>query len=518
MMRAIGRYEQTLAASVKHLAAAALIAVLHALSPSGGALAQTVTSFDGDRGPGREVCRSATPPIHCDRAEMDVATNGKQVVQVTWQNVNVYDTTGKLLKSTPLAALIRTTGLDPDAKKDAGPFEPHIVYNEFIERWIITVTCRNDCTLVSAGADATGDWGGTYLSCLQGGPCLARNPAVKVGYDRNGTYICGGRGGHENPATVPGVAYDCFALPPEEVKGIGQGKAPTHLNRTANMPLDIVPAIDHNREKAPTAPAFFVNKSCDRHAQYACQRSTNFSFHWVVNTFTWNGLTGAWNAGGAQQLVKTGIGSQENKWLYNAPCCGPTMSIPQLGSEGALRAATSHRLMNVVQHGSKLQGVLGTGPCVENCGAQGADANNILIWVELDCANPAACVVSQTAKLSSPDRHYEFGTIGVDDAGNLGIVGTTSNASMHLSVLLWTRKANDPANTFAEPVTVVTGGHPYLCANDKGMSPMGNSAGTLTALDPIDRRTLWSTQQWANDPAECVWNTRIVGYKVVDKK
>ena len=171
MVRAIGRYEWSFVAAAKLLAVAALMAVLQALSPSGGALAQTVTSFDGDHGPGREVCRSATPPIHCDRAEMDVATNGKQVVQVTWQNVNVYDTAGKLLKSTPLAALIGTTGLDPDAKKDAGPFEPHIVYNEFIERWIITVTCRNDCTLVSAGADATGEWGGTYLSCLHGGQC-----------------------------------------------------------------------------------------------------------------------------------------------------------------------------------------------------------------------------------------------------------------------------------------------------------------------------------------------------------
>jgi len=192
----------------KRIAMAAMLVALQVLSNAGAAQAQTITSFDGDKGPGRDVCKSATPPIHCDRAEMDVATNGKQVVQVTWQNVNVYDTTGKLLKSTPLAALIRTTGLDPDAKKDAGPFEPHIVFNEFIDRWIITVTCKSDCTLVSAGSDATGDWGGAYLSCLQGGECWARNPAVKIGYDRNGTYICGGRGGQENPATVPGVAYD----------------------------------------------------------------------------------------------------------------------------------------------------------------------------------------------------------------------------------------------------------------------------------------------------------------------
>jgi hypothetical protein len=47
---------------------------------------------------------------------------------------------------------------------------------------------------------------------------------------------------------------------------------------------------------------------------------------------------------------------------------------------------------------------------------------------------------------------------------------------------------------------------------------MGNSAGILTSLDPIDRKTLWATQQWANDAAPCVWNTRIVGYKVEPQK
>ena len=493
----------------------ALLIAWHALLPVEAARAQVVNSFEGDRGPGLEVCKSENAPTHCDRAEMDVATNGKQVVQVTWQNVNVYDTAGKLLKSMPFSELISSTGLDPNLTKGAGrQFEPHIVYNEFIERWIITVTCKNDCTLVSATSDATEGWGGTYLSCLQGGSCLDRNPAVKVGYDKNGVYICGGHIGDDNPNTVPNVAYDCFAVPSEEARAIGQGKAPDHINRAHNMPLDIVPAIDHNPSKAASAPAFFANKSCDRVAQYACQRSTAFSFHWIVNTFTWNGATGIYNAGGAQQVIKTGIGSQENKWFYNSPCCDKIMAVPQAGSEIGLRAAASHRLMNVVQHGSRLYGVLGTGPCTDSCGSQGVDANNILIWVELDCSNAGACVVSQTGKIASPDSHLEFGTIGVDDAGNLGIVGTSSSVREHLSVLLWTRRQGDPANTFRDPITVAAGTQPYSCLNKMDMVPMGNSAGTLTSLDPLDRETLWATQQWADDAAPCVWNTRIVGYKV----
>lgn len=499
----------------KQLMLGVFLIALHMLLPE-AARAQAITSFDGDRGPGLDVCKSTGAPIHCDRAEMDVATNGRQVVQVTWQNVNVYDTSGKLLKSTALSELIRSAGLDPNLSKGNGrQFEPHIVYNEFIERWIITVTCKNDCTLVSASSDPMEAWGGTYLSCLYSGPCLDRNPGIKLGYDKNGVYICGGHIGDDNPNTIPGVSYDCFAVPSEEVKAIGQGTAPSHVNRAHNMPLDVVPAVDHNRSKAASAPAFFANKSCDRAAQYACQRSTNFSFHWIVNTFTWNGPVGTYNAGGVQQVIKTDIGSQENKWLYNTPCCGPTMSIPQAGSEITLRAATSHRLMNVVQHDSHLYGVLGTGPCSDSCGSQGTDANNILIWMDLDCSVVTACVVSQTAKISSPDYHVEFGTIGVDDAGNMGIVGTSSSARQNLSVLLWTRRRGDPVNTFSGPTTIAAGTNPYTCLDQKNMVPMGNSVGTLTALDPLDRKTLWSTQQWANDAAPCVWNTRIVGYKVI---
>ena len=45
-------------------------------------------------------------------------------------------------------------------------------------------------------------------------------------------------------------------------------------------------------------------------------------------------------------------------------------------------------------------------------------------------------------------------------------------------------------------------------------APMGNSVGILTALDPLDRKTLWATQQWSNDAAPCVWATRIVGYRI----
>ena len=69
-----------------------------------------VRSFDGDSGPGAEVCDEGR--THCGWADMSVGVSGKQVVQVTWQNVRVYDYTGKLLRSTSLETFIGDAGLE----------------------------------------------------------------------------------------------------------------------------------------------------------------------------------------------------------------------------------------------------------------------------------------------------------------------------------------------------------------------------------------------------------------------
>jgi hypothetical protein len=489
---------------------APLIAGCLMFSTALAAAQNVVRSFDGDSGPGLAACQSGV--THCDRPEMDVAVNGKQVVQVTWQNVRIYGYSGRLLRSTPMSTLIRNAGLNPIPPKLQGPYEPHVVYNEFIRRWIITVTGLNDCLLVSASSDAAGSWGGVYVSCLQGGPCLSTDAGIHLGYDRNGIYTCAVHVGDDNPNTIPGYAYDCFAIPPREVQAIAKGTAPAHINRAHNLPLDVIPAIDHNRSKPAQAPAFFAAKSCDRATAGGCQNSRNDAFHWVVDTFTWNGTGGSYNSGG-EQAIKTGIGSKGDLWLYNKPCCGAMGSIAQLGSGMPLRADESHRLANLVQFGTHLHGVLGSGPCTSACGPQGTDASNVMFWADLDCSKTTGCVVSQTAKISGAGFNPEFATVGVDRAGNVGIVAASSTSTTDLSLLLWTHAAGDPANTFSGPTTVVSGTQPYTCLNNRDFVPMGNAVGVLTALDPVDGTKLWTTGQWSDDAARCMWKTRIVEYQ-----
>jgi hypothetical protein len=487
--------------------------------------AQTVVrSFDGDSGPGLAECQAGK--TWCGRqSETNVAANGRQVVQVTWQNVRIYDYNGKLLQSIPMATFVRNAGMDPMPGRKGegkGPFEPHVLYDEFVGRWLISVTAHSDSLLVSASGDATGKWGGVYPGCLDGGPCLDNDPGTKLGYDRNGVYYCGAHLNEDNPETAPDTAWDCFAFPAAEVKSIAQGVAPIHINRAHRMPIDVVPAIDNNPNKAPDAPAFFLAKSCERIKPNSCGVSAgNFPFQWLVNTFTWNGLTGTYNKNGTEQVLKTEVGSTADKWVYNTPCCGPASSISQKGSEIELRTGTTHHMSNAMQLGSHLYVAEGSGPCTKDCGTQGADTNNILIYADLDCSKPSACVVSQTAKLAGADVAPEFGTVGVDSQGNVGVVASSSTSATYLGVVMWWRTKADAPNTFHGPTTIAAGTQPYTCMKDHTLDSgqtyyimMGTSVGILTARDPRDPNKLWTTQQYSDNAAPCVYSTRILQYDI----
>jgi hypothetical protein len=488
------------------------------LLAAGGHAQKIVRSFDGDQGMPLSACDSATQ--RCQRQpEMDVAVNGKRVLQVTRQNVIVFDYSGERLRSTSTADFIRAAGLDPmppqhNPESGNGPFEPHVVFNEFIGRWMLTATCRNDCLLVSATDDPLGAWGGVYLTCTQGGPCLDNDPALHIGFDKNGVYYCGGHMGDQNPNGVPKVAYDCFAIPAGEVKATAAGKLPEHIIRQHNMPLNVVPAIDHNPRKAASAPAFFAAKTCGHEKPNSCLADSNFAFEWLVSTFTWQGTSGKFTETGREQKIKTDVGSKSNKWLYNMPCCGPRSAVPQAGTEMPLRFGGASRLMTVAQLGSHLYGVAASGPCTHDCGAQGVDSNNLAFWVELDCSNPKACFVSQTGKIAGSDFLTMAPTIGVDKDGNVGIVTASVTAKTHLSVLLWTRRKTDPRNMLQGPMTVVAGTQPYICPPKDGTTLTGNAAGLFTALDVLDGTKLWATQQWANHAERCVWDTRIIQYQI----
>ena len=96
-----------------------------------------------------------------------------QVLVVTGQDVAVYDTSGKLLKTSSTEAFIRAAGIDFDAWKSrpalppqaAGKVnDPRATFDPFIGRWIVACSCSGDFLMISGGRDATGAWKGVALT------------------------------------------------------------------------------------------------------------------------------------------------------------------------------------------------------------------------------------------------------------------------------------------------------------------------------------------------------------------
>lgn len=137
-----------------------------------------------------------------------------------------------------------------------------------------------------------------------------------------------------------------------------------------------------------------------------------------------------------------------------------------------------------------------------------------MFYVDLDCANPAACLVSQTAKISGSDFNPQFGTVGVDAKGNVSIVAVSSTSKTYLSLLSWSRRRTDPPNIFAGPKTILSGTQPHTCLPNQNMMNTGSTVGILTVRDPLDPMRLWTSQQWGNSAQPCVFTTRIVEYQI----
>jgi hypothetical protein len=294
-----------------------------------------------------------------------------------------------------------------------------------------------------------------------------------------------------------------------------------HKNKMAGKPLDMMPVIDPTATKAAGAPAFFVARTCK--GPNNCQGNAgslvvNDAFRWIVTYGTWSGTTFSWTsnhtslcAGGAapaDQCVRTDPNGTSDLWLYNTP-----IDPPQPGTTVPLRGAEIHRILGAMQQGSHLHLALGSGPCTANCGAHGADTNDIFIWADIDCSTVGSCHVAQTQKVST-GNHLLWPTVGADVSGNVGIFANAVNATTtYLGIQMWSHHTTDAPGALSGPSTLIPGTLPYLCSLTPTVSQTGNPVGVSTVRDPLDPTTLWVTEQYANDSGDCHWKTRIAQYR-----
>ena len=424
-------------------------------------------SFDGDRGDAGAGCGGSPGCQYKDHPDMGIDANGTQVVEVTGQNVMVFDYSGAVLAKTSLAAFITNAGLTAGTLND-----PRVSFDPFISRWIVVCSCSADYLMVSATSDATGSWKGVALGVNSG------DLTMYPGWDKNGVYVSE-YGGNAS-------AYDVVALPANDVAFSGAGTISlTHENTFTNFPFETRPAVDPDPAKAAGAPAYFIARSGPN------QNGTNVALNVLVDSVTWSGTTATKQT---QHALSSGF-------LYNTPLA----SAPQPSTPG-LRPTESHRFMSAAMAGSHLHGVVGSGPCASSCGAQGVDAHQLFYWFDVDTTT---MTIADSAKVSSPTLDYLFPSLAVDVNGNVGMVATATSASTDPEIVLFSHRTSDAKSAVTGPLVATPGTNVYACG---GANPVGWGDYSTTTRDPVDPTKLWAVEEYAASTTACAWQTRILQF------
>jgi hypothetical protein len=425
-------------------------------SDAGASSLSVAVSFEGDYGLPGPLCDGGC--AYRNHPDMSVAANGVQVVEVTGQNVTVFDYSGSILHQTPFASFMSKMNLTVGKIND-----PRLTYDPFISKWIIGCSCSNDYLMVSNTSDATGSWTGYTIGVSAG------DLTMWPGWDANGVYVSEFQFG-----SAPPYPYAVVALDPTF----------THKTVFTDFPYESRPATDPNRLKKATDPAYFVARDGP------LQNGTNANFNVLIDSVSWNGTTAT---KGTERVIPSGF-------LYNTPV------DPAQPSGPPIKSLESHRAFGAAVQNGHLHTVISSGPCTTQCGAQGMDSNQIFFWFDVDLAT---MTLAQSAKVSSANDAYLFPSIAADVSGNVGMVATAASASTYASVVLFGHRATDPLGFVSPPLVAASGTHAFTCNSG---NPVGWGTYTHAYQDPADPTRLWAVEEYGASPTDCQWHTRVLQF------
>jgi hypothetical protein len=128
-------------------------------------------------------------------------------------------------------------------------------------------------------------------------------------------------------------------------------------------------------------------------------------------------------------------------------------------------------------------------------------------WYELSTTGPSPSLVQQGTIDAGPGVSTYFGSIAINNAGDLGMTYMQSSASQYISMVITGQPAGSPAGTMS-PGTVVAAG---LGFNYYSQFRNGDYSGI--SVDPSDGTTFWAANEYSGtDP---IYNTAIAAFQVV---
>lgn len=130
-----------------------------------------------------------------------------------------------------------------------------------------------------------------------------------------------------------------------------------------------------------------------------------------------------------------------------------------------------------------------------------------LRWFRIGAATNA---VLETGLISDPTLSFYYGSIAVNDFGNVVIGFSGSSESQFVSSYAVVGETIDGATTFSSPLLLKAGVADYEVLDNNGRNRWGDYSSTV--VDPTDPYSFWTFQEFAS--ASNTWSTQITQLRI----
>ena len=117
----------------------------------------------------------------------------------------------------------------------------------------------------------------------------------------------------------------------------------------------------------------------------------------------------------------------------------------------------------------------------------------------------------QSGVIANPALSFYYGSIAVNQFGNVIIAFSGSGPSQFVSIYAVEGVTTNGATTFGDPVLLKAGVSDYEVTFGSGRNRWGDYSATM--LDPSDPYRFWTIQEWASGTD--IWSTQIIELNVV---
>jgi hypothetical protein len=394
------------------------------------------------------------------------AAGPDQFVELLNGRYSVYrNTDGVRVQTSTLNDFWRNAGVVPTG---SFAFDPRVIYDASSSHWFAASADNpgqpnNFLVAVSNSSDPTQGWKGFAIPSDSAKSRWADFPTL--GVNRDGVYLA-----VNMFPTTASFATSVLVLPKADLI------AGTVAHRTLFENV------------SPGSTGFSIQPVTD-------PKSTGVPVAILLSDF--NTAGGQFKRSDVAGSITSPVLDTTNKFIAVPPFGGPPNAL-QPGPKAPLEVLDSRLGSSVVMRNGELWGVQSV-----NSGGRSA-----LRWFDIDAATNT---LRQSGLIASPTLAFYYGSIAVNDFGDVVIGFSGSGKSQFVSAYAVQGRTENGVTTFDDPLLLKAGVSDYEVTFGVGRNRWGDYSATV--LDPDDPYRFWTIQEWVSGTD--IWSTQITELDVV---